>query len=235
MSRSTRVAFVTGGSDGIGLQVVRRFLEAGWEVHYCDVEPAREDVSAATYYQCDVSSLEQVAATVEALRRRLDGRAVHALVNNAGVNLRRSVREMEFSDWDRVIRTDLYGPFYFSKLMLDLLAKADSVIINIGSDQTVIAKPGKVAYCAAKGGVLQLTRALAVDLADDGIRCVCVSPGPIDTRMYRMAGAAGVPDLPARRLGTAAEVAELVHFVARPEASFINGANLLIDGGVTAQ
>jgi NAD(P)-dependent dehydrogenase (short-subunit alcohol dehydrogenase family) len=162
--------------------------------------------------------------------------SISSIVNAAGKNLRRSIVDISLCEWDDILKVNVYGMFYVTKFFLPCLSEG-SVIINIASDQTQIVKPNKVAYATSKGAVLQFTKSLALDLAEKGIRAICVSPGPIDTNMIDNLSSEQKQELinsvPLKRLGTAEEVANLVYFLGKEDAGFISGVNIIIDGGVT--
>jgi len=244
-----RVAVVTGSGSGIGRAVSIELAGAGARV----VATSRTEASAReTARLCgegsdavrfDVTDAGQRRGLVDRLRDthgRLD-----VLVANAGVDLSHEpgVSELTDDEWDTVLETNLSSVFRLVRAVVPLMRPGAS-IVTIGSAASLVARAGAAAYVASKGGLLQLTRALAVDLAPSGIRANCVCPGNIATPLtdsFLAAAedpdrlrAAYAGDAPMNRLGTAAEVAACVRFLASAEAAFVTGAVLAVDGGMTA-
>jgi len=167
------------------------------------------------------------------------------LVNVAGVGIAATVLETSDEDWDRVIAVNLTGPFYTTRAILPLmLDRGRGVIINVASVGGQVGLARRAAYCASKAGLVGLTRAVAVDHSKDGIRCVAICPGTVETEWIAKI-LANAPDPAAARdvmaarqldghLGSAEEIAALIAFVAGADGRFINGAALVIDGGMTA-
>ena len=168
------------------------------------------------------------------------------LVNNAGVQLQRSIEETSEADWDRVMAVNVKGMFLCIRSVLDPMRRnGRGSIINIGSYDGFVADPNFVAYCASKGAVHALTRAVAVDTGKDGIRCNVICPGWIETEMLQdyydhlpdpAAARAGIAALhPVGRTGQPADVANLAVWLASDESSFCSGQQFVVDGGFTAQ
>lgn len=244
-----RVAIVTGAAKGIGEAVACRFLLEGFAVVMFDIDaPALNRTcerlsrfGSLLPLHGDVSRESDARAAVErtlAWRGRLD-----VLVNNAGIDLYGAVPEFSAADWERQIGVNLTGAFYFSKHAITALRAAKGAIVNISSVHALVSYPGCAAYDAAKAGLLALTRALAVDHGPEGIRVNAVCPGWVDTPMTRKwLDSAGEPDARSRaeklhplgRIGKPEEIADAVHFLASPAASFITGTFLVVDGGLTA-
>ena len=163
------------------------------------------------------------------------------LVNVAGVFSIQRITELEEAEWDRIIDTNLKGPFLTCREFLpDMIAAHGGCIVNVASTAGVRGGRRRAAYCASKGGLVQLTRSLAIDHGPDGVRVNCVCPGLIDTSMAdwirqdEEALTQWEGTVPARRMGTAAEIADAISFLASPGGSYILGAVLMVDGGVTA-
>ena len=171
--------------------------------------------------------------------------APHVLVNVAGIGVAANVLETSDEDWNRVLSVNLTGPFLTTRATLPLmLDRGSGVIINIASVGGQIGIARRAAYCASKAGLVGLTKAVAVDHAADGIRCVAICPGTVETEWIGKI-LADAPDPAAARaamaarqldgrMGSADEVAAMVAFVAGPEGRFINGTALVLDGGMTA-
>ncbi|HEX3046608.1 MAG TPA: SDR family oxidoreductase, partial [Bacillota bacterium] len=175
--------FVTGGSQGIGLAIVNKFLQEGYQIHTCDLTPPEGRTPNLFFYPCDISDHHQVKQLYQHFVEQ--NLSFQSIINNAGINLHASIEDISYEDWDRVMKTNVYGPFNITRYLYRLLDGANPSIVNIGSDQSLIAKKNRIAYCASKGAILQFSRSLAVDLAYKGIRVNCVCPGPVDTPMMR--------------------------------------------------
>ena len=242
-----KVALITGGVGGIGSAVAARFGREGAEVVAADLMPndlGSGDGEGPVFQQLDVTSsasVQEAMAAVEARFGRLD-----VLVNCAGIEIEKTIEETSEEDWDRLIAINLKGTFLACKHALPLLRKAGGgAIVNFGSYDGFMADPTLAAYCASKGGVHALTKAIAVDHGPEGIRCNAVCPGYIDTPMLQsFFGEAGdVESLkqeichihPVRRYGTPEDVANLVLWLASDEAGYASGQLWVLDGGLTAQ
>ena len=249
-----KVALVTGAARGIGRAVAETLSESGSDVVIADLvkdgaESAAQEVKE-TYHNrtlpayIDVSKFDSVEECVKNVIESFG--KIDILVNNAGVNFVKAFEQMETSDWDRVINTDLRGTFMCSRYAIDHMLKAKKgSIINIGTVHSMQSMPGAGPYDAAKWGMVGLTKSMAVEFASRNIRVNVLSPGHIDTQIWTDIKNAA-PDLdkclsfwksniPAGRVGTPEEVAFTAVFLASDEASYVTGANLLVDGGMTSQ
>lgn len=247
-----KTAIVTGAGSGIGRGIAEVFAEEGAQVVLAERrEEAGEQVAqairdaggAARFVRCDVSVEADVRAMVDETLRAY-GR-VDVLVNNAGVNFVKPFEETTVEDWDRVLGVDLRGVFLCTRACIGpFLRQGGGSVVNIASVHSLAGMPGAAPYDAAKCGVVGLTRALAVEYASRGIRFNCLSPGLIDTQIWRDALAV-VEDpeaclahwrsnIPAGRIGTPREMGRVAVFLASDDASYITGANLCADGGLTA-
>ncbi|MCX7920538.1 MAG: SDR family oxidoreductase [Clostridia bacterium] len=227
--------FVTGCSKGIGLAIVKKFLGEGYTVYGCDLhEPDLDRKNNFVFLNCDISDHDQVKQLYHNFLEK--NIKFHSIINNAGINLNASIEDISYEDWDRVLKTNVYGPFNVTRYMHLLLDTCSPSIVNIGSDQSFIAKKNRVAYCTSKGAILQFSRSLAVDLAHKGIRVNCVCPGPIDTPMARelIKDQAFEIKQPIPRLGKPEEVADVVFFLCSESAAYITGTSVMVDGGYTA-
>jgi NAD(P)-dependent dehydrogenase (short-subunit alcohol dehydrogenase family) len=246
-----KVAIITGGADGIGRASVELFAEEGASVVISDIqdEKGRElerELSQrglrCAYVHADVSDPADVKALIdEALSRfgRLD-----ALFNNAGIEGQPApTADTTLEEFDRIINVNLKGVFFGTKYAIPAMLKnGGGSIVNNASVAGLVGFQGVSAYCASKGGVVQLTRASALDYATQGIRVNCLCPGVIDTPMVKRAFEA-TPEMgerigqmePIGRMGRPREVAELALFLASERSSFITGAIIPVDGGLVAQ
>ncbi len=250
LSQSGRVAVVTGGASGIGLASARLLAEHGARVVLCDVnaplgeraaEALRADGLDARFIACDVTSeraVTELAREVESAYGRCD-----ILFNNAGVIRRAECPDMPERDWDLVVDATIKGAFLMCKHLIPLMKKTGGSIVNTGSGWGLKGGDRAVAYCAAKGGVVNMTRALAIDHGKDNIRVNCVCPGDTDTPLLRDEGRQiGYADeeaflresgvgRPLARIGTPRDIAGAVLFFCSELASWITGAALPVDGG----
>jgi NAD(P)-dependent dehydrogenase (short-subunit alcohol dehydrogenase family) len=228
----TRVALVTGAAGGIGAAVVARLAADGYAV-------AGADVADGADFRCDVRSEDDVRRLCDEVTARLG--APSLLVNVAGVFFEHRIPELAAEDWDLILDTNLKGTFLTCKTFLPAMIDAGSgCIVNVASTAGIRGGHTRAAYCAAKAGVVNLTRSLALDHGGDGVRICCVCPGLIDTAMADWITSR--PDalrefeqgVPARRIGTVDDIAGAVSFLASDAASYTHGTVLVVDGGVTA-
>ncbi len=244
-----RAVFVTGASTGIGAAVAVAFARQGWDVamsatrleRLADTAREVEGLGGqALQVALDLRSLAGVEAAVAEVFNafaRLD-----ALVNNAGVTLRKSALEVTVEDWETVMKTNARGTFFLCQLVGRRLVeqRAPASIINIASAHGVVGFPNRVVYGMSKAALIQMTRMLAIEWAEYGIRVNAIAPGTVDTPSRRQAFADPdarrkmVARIPLGRFAMAAEVAEAVCFLAGPGAAYMTGQTLLFDGGLTA-
>ena len=240
-----KIALVTGACGGIGQEIARRFAREGAQVIGADVKAPEEPFPEGIQYAAtDVTSSESLARLMDAVERsfgRLD-----VLVNCAAIEIEKTIEETSESDWDRIMAINLKGTFLACKVALPLLRRSSGAsIVNFGSYDGFMADPQLAAYCASKGGVHALTKAIAVDHGPEGIRCNAICPGYVDTPMLQsFFGSAGdIESLkdqvrgihPVGRYGTPADVAGLVLWLASDEAAYASGQLWVLDGGLTAQ
>ncbi len=242
------VALVTGASSGIGAAIAIEFADAGWSVMAAGRDEGRlqevADVSdnIATWAgdlvaadDCD----ELVADTLDEYGH------IDCLVNSAGILPRGNAEETSDDDWRDTMAINLDVPFYLSRSALPSLLKAEGSIINISSYWGLRAGPRALAYCVSKGGLIQLTRAMALDYAADGLRVNAVCPGGVDTPMLADGATAQDVDVesflanvaersPNKRIAEPGEIASLVLFLASAAATHITGTAIPIDGGLQA-
>jgi 3-oxoacyl-[acyl-carrier protein] reductase len=244
-----RGVLISGGTSGIGLAAARRFLEEGSRVFVGGVDPAEldaaleqlralePDVGGATV---DVADEVDVARLVDAAAEGL-GR-IDVLINNAGIAEKTWFLDLEPDAWDRMIAVNLRGMFLVAQAVARRMVGdgRGGSIVNMASTNALGGEAEYAHYNASKGGVLQLTRTMAVELGDRGVRVNCLCPGFIDTPLNRALGAEADferyerEQIPLGRRGAAEEVAAAYAFLASDDASFIHGAALVIDGGQTA-
>jgi NAD(P)-dependent dehydrogenase (short-subunit alcohol dehydrogenase family) len=239
---SGKVAIVTGGSRGIGRAIVDRFARDGATVVDASRSPAAHSSDRVLPIVTDVAEPDTVRRLVEAATRRLGG--IDVLVNNAALELEGTIEDTEPDAWDRLMRVNLRGPYLCAKYALPALRERGGTIINIASVDGHWAEPGLAAYCASKGGLLALTRAIAVDHGHEGIRCTAICPSYVRTDMLEQFFDAQPEPARARaeaaalhavdRISEPEEVASLAAWLASDEASFASGQAFVLDGGLTA-
>ncbi len=247
-----KTALITGGGTGIGRACAVLFAREGAKVA---VAGRRAEPPAAVAAElsgagnqafavvCDVTKSAEVERAVQSVVARF-GR-LDVVVNNAGAVLAATAEETSEADWDRLLGVNLKGTFLVSRAVLPELRKAGGgVIINIGSVLGLVGMKQRAAYAAAKGGVTLLTKAMALDHAHEGIRINCICPSLVETELIRELFSV-VPDpeahrrqriaqIPLGRLGRPEDVAQLALFLASEESSWLTGAALPLDGGLTA-
>ncbi|HEX6970687.1 MAG TPA: glucose 1-dehydrogenase [Limnochordia bacterium] len=245
-----KVAFITGGSRGLGKEIGLAFAEAGARIAVAGRDGAAAEKAAADIARqtgadalglvCDVTQPEMVQA---ALGRILDrfGR-IDILVNSAGVNVRKPIQEFTDAEWRRVIDTNLTGPFYCCRAVAEHMIRQQSGrVINLGSMMGQVALPGRVAYCASKGGLHMLTKVLALEWAPHHITVNAICPGPFMTELNEPVlenpemNRFFLERIPLGRWGQPPEIGALALYLASDAARFVTGATFYIDGGWTAQ
>jgi len=249
MTFDNKAVLITGASRGIGRATAQAFLDGGARVAI----NGRTQDSVAQAIEAlgnhdrlatapgDVATAAGCEAVVGAALEALGG--LDVLVNSAGVFERRPLAESDEAFWDSMIDINVKGTYFCSRAALPALEESGGAIVNLASIAGLEGYAGVTVYCASKGAIVNLTRAMAIELAP-AVRVNCVCPGVIDTDMARMGFSEdGAPraDLddqaefhPMKRVGTAEEVAQAILYLASPDAGFITGAALPIDGGVTA-
>ena len=243
------VAFVTGAGSGIGRATARELGRRGYAVAVTDrnaesAEATAAEIAGSLALELDVRSMSAVEGAVA---RTLEwaGR-IDLLVNNAGINSPYTVLETPPELWDDVFDVNVRGMFFCSRAVLPgMIERGQGVIVNVASAGSLVAMSERAAYCASKGAVLALTRAMALDHVGQGIRVSCVCPGSIDTPwVERLLATSDDPEgtlrdiverQPMRRLGSAEEIAKAIAYLASEDAAYVTGSALVIDGGWTAR
>jgi NAD(P)-dependent dehydrogenase (short-subunit alcohol dehydrogenase family) len=249
MRLENRVALITGGTSGIGEATAVLFGREGARVTitgrdekrgHAVAERITNDGGKAIFVRSDVRSAEECRSAVDETIRAFN--RLDILFNNAGVFYPHTILDCTEEEWDLQMDINLKGTFLMSKAVLPhMIERSRSVIINNSSGWGIAGGDSAVAYCASKGGVVLLTKAMAIDHGRQGIRVNCICPGDVDTPMLpedaRMRGLkwedylAGCANRPLGRIGTTDEIAKAALFLASDDSSFMTGAALVVDGG----
>jgi meso-butanediol dehydrogenase/(S,S)-butanediol dehydrogenase/diacetyl reductase len=239
-----KVVIVTGGASGIGLATVDRFLQEGAKVVAADINAAGlEELERRSQTGdrlatkvADVSSFDSVVELVEFAVERFG--ALDVLVNNAGTGVAKAIDDLTVQEWQRVLDIDLNSVFFGAKAALPHLRKSKGNIVNTSSISGLGANKSLSAYYAAKGGVSNFTRYLAVEYGQEGIRVNAVCPGPVNSNPGFMdvgkLHEEYLHNIPMKRLGVPEDIAAAISFLASDDASYVSGHNLVVDGALTA-
>ncbi len=239
-----KTALVTGGSGGIGAAICQRFAAEGASVIAADLQANGSRPEAVEFMAFDVTDEAQIKANYAELANRWD--KLDILVNAAGIEIEETIENTTLEQWNRIFAINVTGTFLTSKYALPLLRQsAGASIINFGSYDGFIADPELAAYCATKGAVHALTRAMACDHGKEGIRVNAICPGYVNTPMLQsFFGSSGdieslkqaVRDVhPTQTYGEPEDIANLVNWLASDEARYASGQLWVIDGGLSAQ
>lgn len=249
VSLKGKVALVTGAASGIGKGIAIRLANFGCNVLILDIDEVNGKETAAhikdsdgyaEFRSCDVTSSSSCKGAVDFARRELGG--VDILVNNAGIIRRKSILQLDENEWDEVLAVNLKSVYLLSRHAIPIMEnRGGGSIVNISSGWGLKGGPKAAAYCASKAGLVNLTRAMAIDHGGNNIRVNCVCPGDTDTDLLRgeakQLGAdedvflREASDRPLGRLGTPEDVAGAVIYLASELADWVTGTTLVVDGG----
>lgn len=250
LNLSGKVAVISGGASGIGLGTGKLLAAHGAKVVLLDVNQEKGDAAAkeivgegnfSIFKKCDVTNSLNCKNVIESIEKEF-GR-IDILFNNAGVTVRKTVVDLTEDEWDFVLNTGLKGTYLLSKYVIPVMAKnGGGSIVNTGSGWGLKGGDKAAAYCAVKGGIVNLTRAMAIDHGPQNIRVNSVNPGDTDTALLREEGRQLGEEIkaflvdsakgrPLERLGTPNDIAKAVLFLSSDLASWITGAALVVDGG----
>ena len=241
---SRRVMLLTGASRGIGHATVKRFSAAGWRVITCSRQPFPENcpwaMGAEDHLQVDLADATDTVRAITEVKNRLkaSGSSLHALVNNAAISpkgpggSRLGVIDTEYEQWLRVFQVNFFAPILLARGLADELTLVKGSVVNVTSIAGSRVHPfAGAAYATAKAALAALTREMAADFGPLGIRVNAISPGEIDTSILSPGTEKIVEQIPMRRLGTPDEVAKAIYFLCTEASSYVNGAELHINGG----
>lgn len=244
-----RSVLITGSAGGIGAATVELFHKQGWKTFATDRRDIEPEIEGLDFKACDVSDPDEVDSLFTWLSERTD--TLHALVNNAAVQISKPLVEMSVEEWDETLASNLRSVFLTVKTGYEMLRQAQSAaIVNVSSVHAIATSTGIAAYAASKGGLLALTRAMAIEFAADRIRVNTILPGAVDTEMLRSGLGRGhiggesveerLRELGGRtvmgRVGEPDEIAVAIYFLAdEGQSSFMTGNSLVVDGGATAR
>jgi NAD(P)-dependent dehydrogenase (short-subunit alcohol dehydrogenase family) len=242
-----KTVIVTGGGQGIGLGISQSMLEAGASILVAQRSPLPDELAnqkRVSWIEADLAqsdSFKAIADTAQQLFGKVD-----ALINNAGIMFEKTLDDMQLDEWNRMMAVNLTAPVFLCKQLLPLIrASEGGSIINIGSIEGLASNPEHAAYCASKGGIHALTKAMAVDLGKDNIRVNAIAPGWIRSDLSddyinvqedpKSAWEGLYKMHPAGRIGEPQDVGKLAVYLAGDDSTFITGQTIVIDGGRTSK
>ena len=237
-----KILVLTGASRGIGHATVKRFSSAGWRVITCSRHGFPEgcpwESGPDDHVQIDLSDPVDRERGVEDIRKRLNGRPLHALVNNAGISpkgpngSRLGTIETAESVWQHVFQVNFFAPVVLARGLLEELKKAEGSIVNVTSIAGSRLHPfAGSAYSTSKAALASLTREMAADFGPFGVRVNAIAPGEIKTAILSPGTEDMIKDIPLRRLGTPEEVAKTIYYLCTDQSSYVTGAEIHINGG----
>jgi NAD(P)-dependent dehydrogenase (short-subunit alcohol dehydrogenase family) len=243
MNNERRVLILTGASRGIGHATVKRFSSAGWRVITCSRQPFPEncpwEAGPEDHLQIDLSDPNNVRAGIKEIRDRLEGAPISALINNAaispkdGAGERLSTLTTNMDTWQHVFQVNFFAPIMLARGLLEELKAGQGSILNVTSIAGSRVHPfAGTAYATSKAALASLTREMAADFGPLGVRVNAIAPGEIKTEILSPnTEELLAPTIPMRRLGTPEEVAKTIYFLCTDQSSYVNGAEIHINGG----
>ncbi|MQY79035.1 MAG: glucose 1-dehydrogenase [Bacteroidetes bacterium] len=249
MRLKDKVSIITGGQSGIGLATAYLFAKEGAKVVIADIEDANDEIikiinqgGSAIFCKTDVSIEQQVNTLIEYTLKTYGG--IDILINNAGIELAKKINITTESEWNHLIDVNLKSVFLCSKAAINFMQNnGGGTVINVASEMGIVGGTEIAAYCASKGGVVQLTKAMAIDHANDHIRVNCVCPGPVSTPLLEsIIEASSNPEEERqsivnktllKRFAYPEEIANVILFLASDESSYMTGSIVMVDGGWT--
>lgn len=238
MKERTKIALVTGSGQGIGKAVAIGYAKEGYDVVVAEINEEKglktleeiKKISNGIFVKTDVSKEEDIKSLMENIKDTYG--TLDIIINNAGLSRKKPIFELEVSEWDEIINTNLRSVFICSKEGAKLM-KSGGSIVNIASTRAIMSESDSEAYAATKGGILALTHALAVSLSKYNINVNAISPGWIETENYEDLREIDHDQHLSKRVGKPEDIARACIYLTNPENNFVNGTNLVIDGGMT--
>ncbi|WP_439572232.1 SDR family NAD(P)-dependent oxidoreductase [Phreatobacter sp.] len=242
MNQSRRTLLLTGASRGIGHATVKRFSSAGWRVITCSRQPFPEncpwEMGPEDHIQVDLADAADTERAIDEIRTRLTGGRLEALVNNAGISpkadggARLDSLHTPLTVWQQVMQVNFFASILLARGLLKELAEAKGSVVNVTSIAGSRVHPfAGAAYATSKAALAGLTREMAADFAPHGVRVNAIAPGEIDTSILSPGTEKIVEQIPMRRLGTPDEVAKIIYVLCTETSSYLNGAEIHINGG----
>ena len=241
--KDQKTLILTGASRGIGHATVKRFSSAGWRVITCSRHAFPEDcpweAGPEDHMQIDLSDFQALPDSIDILRTKLAQGGLNALVNNAAISPKESTGNRldsistEMDDWRHVFRVNFFAPIMLARGLFKELKRSNGAIVNVTSIAGVRVHPfAGTAYATSKAALASLTREMAADFGPHGIRVNAIAPGEIKTSILSPSTEEQlIPEIPMRRLGTPEEVAKTIYFLCSDQSSYVNGAEIHINGG----
>jgi NAD(P)-dependent dehydrogenase (short-subunit alcohol dehydrogenase family) len=237
-----KTLLLTGASRGIGHATVKRFSAAGWRVITCSRHAFPEEcpwgAGPEDHVQVDLADVDDTVRAIAEIRERLEGGALHALVNNAGISPKGPNRERlgalatALDDWKTVFQVNFFAPIMLARGLAEELRAARGSIVNVTSIAGGRVHPfAGAAYATSKAALASLTREMAADFGPLGVRVNAIAPGEIDTAILSPGTDKMVGQIPLRRLGTPDEVAKTIYFLCTEMSSYVSGSEIHINGG----
>lgn len=236
-----KVVLVTGAGSGIGREVALAYAQRNAIVLVVDIQKQLADLTVeqieafggrGVAYQVDISKSVEIEQLFETIRVQYG--QLHILINNAGITRWKSPYELSVDEWDLVIHTNLRGTFLCAREAAKLMrSQKNGAIVNIASTRALMSEPDSEAYAASKGGIVALTHALAASFAKDHIQVNCISPGWIETGNYDNLRPKDHEQHLSGRVGRPVDISKACLYLTQSDNTFINGANIVIDGGMT--
>lgn len=237
----SKTAIITGAANGIGKAIAAAYAREKYNVILADIDSVngstlqddlREDKLEATFIECDVADPGSIDNLVQKTVELYNG--IRVLINNAGISTFTPPDELPVDEWDTILNTNLRSSFLLTRSAAAHMINAGrGSVVNIASTRALMSEKNSEAYAASKGGLLALTHAMAISYSDDPVTVNCISPGWIHTGDYDDLRDIDHNQHPSKRVGKPGDIARACLFLTREENDFINGENLIIDGGMT--
>ncbi|MCU4166432.1 glucose 1-dehydrogenase [Carboxylicivirga caseinilyticus] len=241
MNFLNKIVLVTGAANGIGRGIALEYAKKGATVLVADIDILKakdtvaqieNDGGTAFAYEVNVRNASEVVELFNVLKNQFGG--LDILINNEGVSRWKSPYELDVEEWDEIINTNLRGVFLCSREAAKIMRQSGGgSIVNIASTRAIMSEPNSEAYAASKGGIVALTHAMAASFAPDHIQVNCISPGWIETGDYSQLSEKDHKQHFSQRVGKPEDIAKACMYLTQSDNQFVNGVNLIVDGGMT--